>query len=120
MKTFLSLLMTFAVLSLWALQTKPQSSMDFNADPIDGKKITLKKGCTLCHNPEKVIVGPSFKDISKAYKGDKEKILAFLSGESKPIVNPEEFQYMKPVLNQLNHSSKEERDKIAQYIASLK
>jgi len=87
---------------------------------IDGKSLTISKGCTLCHHPVKKIVGPSFKDISKKYNGDVNRILNFFEGKSKPIVHPEEFQYMKPVLNQLKHASKEEREAIAKYIAGLK
>ena len=86
----------------------------------NGKTLTEKKACTLCHKPEEKVVGPSFKDIAVKYNGDATKIMNFLEGKSNPIVQPEEFQYMKPVLNQLKRSSKEERQAIANYIASLK
>jgi len=85
----------------------------------DGKELTVQKACTLCHNPKKKIVGPSFKDISNVYKGDSKKLLDFLSGKSKPIVFPEEFQFMKPVLNQLKHATLEEKKEIVKYILSL-
>ena len=87
---------------------------------IDGKSLTIEKGCTLCHHPEKKIVGPAFKDISNKYDGNASKILNFLEGKGNPIVHPDEFQYMKPVLMQLKHASKEEREAIAKYIAGLK
>ncbi len=86
----------------------------------NGKDLTEKKACTLCHNPEKKIVGPSFQEIAVKYKGDAIKILRFLEGGSEPIVQPEEFQYMKPVMKQLKRSTKEERKAIAEYIAGLK
>ena len=85
-----------------------------------GKDLTVKKACTLCHQPDKKVVGPSFKDIATKYNGDATKILNFLEGKSNPIVLPEEFQYMKPVMKQLKRSTKEEREAIAKYIASLK
>ena len=85
----------------------------------DGAKLINRKGCTLCHHPEKEIVGPSFKQIAGAYKGSKEDLLAFFNGNAKSIVNPEEFQYMKPVLGQLKKMKPEEREAIASYIASL-
>ena len=87
---------------------------------VDGKELIIQKGCTLCHHTEKKIVGPAFKDISNKYKGDANKILNFLEGNSDPIVYPKEFQYMKPVLNQLKHISKQEKEAIAKYIADLK
>ncbi len=86
----------------------------------EGKELTVKKGCTLCHNPEKKIVGPSFKEIAVAYEGNHDKLLKFLNGKAQPIVRPEEFQFMKPVLNQLKHTPKEEVEAIAKYIISLK
>ena len=86
----------------------------------NGKDLTVKKACTLCHQPEKKVVGPSFKDIASKYNGDATKILNFLEGKSDPIVQPEEFQYMKPVMKQLKRSKKEEREAIAKYIANLK
>ena len=87
---------------------------------IDGKALTIQKGCTLCHYPDKKIIGPSFKDIANIYNGDPEKIFNFLNGNSNPIVDTKEFRYMKPVLNQLKHISKEEKEAIAKFIAGLK
>ena len=86
---------------------------------VDGKSLTVSKGCTLCHHPEKQIVGPSFKNIANKYNSNASEILNFLNGNSNPIVDPEEFQYMKPVLSQLKHTSKEEKEAIAKYIATL-
>jgi len=86
----------------------------------DGKELTVRFGCTLCHNPTKKIVGPSFRDIAKAYAGDQEKLLKFLNGQGKPIVDPEEFEFMKPVLGQLKHKTDGEKKALVAYILSLK
>ncbi len=86
----------------------------------DGKEVTVRKGCTLCHHPDKKIVGPSFKEIAQKYNGEHDKLLTFLNGKGEPIVKPEEFQFMKPVLNQLKHTSKEDKEAIVKYILSLK
>lgn len=83
-------------------------------------EIMLQKGCNLCHSANKTIVGPSFKTISLAYKDDRQKLLNFLNGKSTSIVNPAEFSYMKPVLNQLKKVSLEEKKKIVDYILSFK
>lgn len=39
-----------------------------------------KYGCVACHNVEKKIVGPAFKDISAKYKGKKDNI-NYLAGK---------------------------------------
>ncbi len=118
------LLLLFTSLILVFLKT-PDKVKENHIDkvfsiPLDGKGLTVKKGCTLCHHPVKKIVGPAFKDISSKYNGNAEKILNFLEGKAQPIVHPEEFQYMKPVLSQLKHATKEERIALAKYIAGLK
>ena len=97
-------------------QEKIILSNDVN-DPASGKALVRKKACTLCHDPVKKIVGPSFSDIAGKYKGNSAKILEFLEGKSNPIVQPEEFQYMKPVLEQLKKMSDDERKAIAKYIS---
>ena len=87
---------------------------------VDGKELTVRLGCTLCHNPTKKIVGPSFNEISKTYAGNQEKLLKFLNGQGNPIVHPKEFEYMKPVLNQLKHKTEDEKKALVAYIISLK
>ncbi len=65
----------------------------------DGKAIFTAKGCTACHNPTKdqtaMGLGPSLKQISAAYKGNKGNLTAFLKGNDKPIVAPEKYATMK-------------------------
>lgn len=41
---------------------------------IDDKKATEimnKAGCSACHNVDKKLVGPAFKEVAKKHKGDK-------------------------------------------------
>lgn len=41
---------------------------------IDDKKaaeIMSKSGCAACHNVDKKLVGPSYKDVAKKHKGEK-------------------------------------------------
>ena len=37
----------------------------------DAEALFNKSGCTVCHAVDKKVVGPSLKDISAKYKGDK-------------------------------------------------
>jgi len=87
---------------------------------ISGKDLYVKKGCNLCHHPEKEVVGPSFKHVAETYKGNKEDLLKFLNGEAQPIVNPKEFSFMKSVLIQLKRMKPEEREALADFILSSK
>jgi cytochrome c551/c552 len=116
----LLLLMIAFVLVSFTQTSVNQPLIDNDSINTNGKELVNQKGCTLCHHPEKEIVGPSFKQVAAAYKGDKEKLLSFFNGQEKSIVKPEEFQYMKPVLNQLKKMKPEEREAIAAYIAGLK
>jgi cytochrome c len=42
--------------------------------------LVKKYGCVACHNVEKKIVGPSFKDISAKYKSKNDNV-AYLAGK---------------------------------------
>ena len=37
----------------------------------DGQAIAQKNACMSCHQVDKKVVGPSFKDVAAKYKGDK-------------------------------------------------
>jgi cytochrome c len=50
------------------------TSQAFAAGKVDmaaGLALAQKSGCMGCHNVDKKIVGPAFKDVSAKYKGDK-------------------------------------------------
>lgn len=117
------LLLVFVVMFSLAftLPAKTQIKDHFNFyevdDPASGKTLVQKNACTLCHHPQKTIVGPSFNAIATKYNGNSAKILEFLEGKTPPIVQPEEFKYMKPVLKQLANMTDEERKAIAKYIS---
>jgi cytochrome c len=36
----------------------------------DQMKLATDKGCTACHSVDKKVIGPSYKDVAKKYKGD--------------------------------------------------
>jgi len=33
-------------------------------------QLAMKKGCLTCHQADKKVVGPAYKDVAKKYKGD--------------------------------------------------
>ncbi len=37
----------------------------------DETALATSKGCLACHSIDKKVVGPSYKDVAKKYKGDK-------------------------------------------------
>lgn len=47
-------------------------------DKTKAEKLAQDKGCTACHGIDKKIIGPSYKDVAKKYKGvkDVEALLA--------------------------------------------
>lgn len=50
------------------------TSQAFAAGKVDmaaGQALAQKNGCMACHNVDKKIVGPAFKDVSAKYKGNK-------------------------------------------------
>jgi cytochrome c len=41
-------------------------------DDAAGKALAQKSGCLMCHSVDKKVLGPSFKDVSAKYKGQKD------------------------------------------------
>ncbi len=84
----------------------------------DGKTIFQSKGCASCHNPTADTVGPSLKKIAAAYKGKEDKLIEFLKGHGKAIVDPAKFPIMMPQLNTTKKLSDEELKALADFILS--
>lgn len=62
-----------------------------------GKELFNGKGaCIACHKPDVKLVGPSLQDIAKIYKEKNGDMVSFLKGEGKPIVDPTQYELMKP------------------------
>ena len=40
------------------------------AQAADETKLATDKGCTACHNVDKKVIGPAYKEVAKKYKGD--------------------------------------------------
>lgn len=46
-------------------------TMGLDASAADGEALAKASGCLACHTVDKKLVGPSYKDIAKKYRGDK-------------------------------------------------
>ena len=85
-----------------------------------GEKLYKDKGCLVCHQLTTRLVGPSIKDISAAYSGNKAGLTAFLKGEGKAIVDPSQASVMQPQIAITKALPAEELDEIVDYILSIK
>jgi Cytochrome c551/c552 len=83
---------------------------------VDGEAIFKSKGCVACHQPNTDTVGPGLNKIASAYKGNKDGLIKFLSGEGKAIVDPAKEAVMKPSLEITKKLSKEEKEALAEFI----
>ncbi|BBE20134.1 cytochrome c552 [Aquipluma nitroreducens] len=85
-----------------------------------GEKLYKDKGCLVCHQLNKKLVGPAVKDIAAAYSGNKAGLTAYLKGEGKSIVDPSQSSVMQPQIAITKALSAEELDAIVDYILSIK
>ncbi len=85
-----------------------------------GQKLYSEKGCLVCHQLNTKLVGPSVKDISAAYSGNKAGLTAFLKGESKAIVDPSQASVMQPQIAITKALPADDLNEIVDYILSIK
>ena len=84
-----------------------------------GKEIFEGKGnCISCHVVDKKVIGPSIQEIAKIYKDRNADIVVFLKGESKPIVDPSQYEIMKTYLSLTKTMSDNELKGIEAYVHS--
>jgi cytochrome c len=61
-----------------------------------GQEIFDGKGtCYTCHKEYKKTIGPSINEIAQVYKNKNASIVQFLKDDSKPIVDPSQYETMK-------------------------
>ena len=61
--------------------------------------LAQKSGCTACHNIDKKVLGPSFKDVGAKYKGDKSaeaKLVAKVKAGGSGVWGPMPMPPMSP------------------------
>ena len=84
-----------------------------------GNEIFHGKGaCVACHKEDVKLVGPSLQDIAKMYKEKNGDMVAFLKGEHEPIVDPAQYELMKPNLVLTKTFSDEELKALEAYVNS--
>lgn len=84
-----------------------------------GEALFKGKGtCASCHKVDAKLIGPSLQDIAKIYKEKNGNIIAFLRGESEPIVDPAQFDLMKPNIVLTKTFTEEELKGLEAYLYS--
>jgi cytochrome c len=84
-----------------------------------GAEIFAGKGaCIACHKPDVKLVGPSLQDIAKIYKEKNGDMVSFFKGEGEAIVDPSQFNLMKPNLELTKTFSNEELKALEAYVYS--
>lgn len=89
----------------------------------DGEALFTSKTCTTCHQPDTKVIGPSIKDINAKYSENNASIVAFLKGETSPIVDtdPAQVAIMKANLDSfVKDLSEAELKAIEKYMLSVK
>jgi len=95
---------------------KEEAKKETTVAKVDGESIFKSKGCTACHQAAADTVGPALSKIAAAYKGNKDGLIKFFSGEGKAIVDPAKEAIMKPQIEITKKLSKEEKEALADYI----
>ncbi|PMP62658.1 MAG: cytochrome C [Sulfurihydrogenibium sp.] len=95
---------------------KEEAKKETTVAKVDGESIFKSKSCTACHQAAADTVGPALSKIAAAYKGNKDGLIKFFSGEGKAIVDPAKEAIMKPQIEITKKLSKEEKEALADYI----
>lgn len=124
-KIFLIVLFTVIV----SCKSDKNTQQDFSAKSSEteinpqlelGKKLFEGKGtCIACHKPTKKIIGPSIVEIAKIYKEQNADMVAFLKEQSKPIVDPSQYEVMKTNFSITKTMTNEELEAIESYMYSF-
>ena len=98
---------------------KPETTAEAQKPEDLGAAIFEGKGaCIACHKPDEKLVGPSLHDIAKIYKDKNGDMVSFLKSEAEPIVDPTQFEVMKPNLELTKTFSEEELKALEVYVYS--
>ncbi len=86
-----------------------------------GETIFKNLNCHICHkiNDDAASVGPSLRTIASHYLGDERRLVMFLKGEAKPIIDPARFEIMKPQLYKTKHMTFDEYRALAYYLTNF-
>ena len=111
---------TLFILFITLASCKNDVSIEKAAAKISGQELFEQKGnCVACHKPDQKIIGPSLQEIAKIYKEKNASIVSFLKEESKPIVDPSQYEVMKTNFAITKLMSDEELKALEEYIYSF-
>jgi len=113
--TISALALSIIISSCGSSETDPTSS-NSNSAPVSGEELFTSNGCVACHQADAKTVGPSLKEISTAYSGNKDGLNKFLNGDGPAIVDPAQEAVMQPQTEATKAMSDEERSALADYI----
>lgn len=85
-----------------------------------GKKLFNTKGCMACHQLDTRLIGPSLKEIAKAYNRDKKGLTAYLKGNAESKVDPAQKALMEPQLAITKAMEAKDLEAVVDYILSAK
>ena len=85
-----------------------------------GKKLFNTKGCMACHQLDTRLIGPSLKEIAKAYNGDKKGLTDYLKGNAESKVDPAQKALMEPQLAITKAMQVKDLEAVVDYILSAK
>jgi cytochrome c len=102
-------LVTLSLIALVSFASSAQTAI-----PPKIQKLLQKNTCLACHNPDKKLVGPAYKDVMKEKKYKASEIVALIY---KP--NPKNWPGYPPMMA-MPQVPKAEAEEIAKWITTLK
>ena len=101
---------------------KEGRSIENETDP--GKMVFEQRGCAACHDStedqRRDGLGPSWKQIAKAYENSYKSLAEFLKGQCKPIVDKTKFPMMHGQIILLKKCSDSEIKALERFIIKQK
>lgn len=75
--------------------------------------------CGMCHKPDRKAAGVSLAEIAKTYQ-DRDKLVKFFKGESKPLIESERWGMMRGQLAKIEELQDKDKEVLADYVLSFK
>lgn len=130
MRTTFYISLTAAIVFLAACNTKkeeqdfgkkqPEVTSAAQTSAAKGKELFEGKGvCNTCHQPDEKVIGPSLKEIATTYKQKGLSVAAFINEESKPVIDPAQYEIMKANFAVTKMMTPEERQNLEAYLMSF-
>ncbi len=85
----------------------------------DGAAVFASLKCGMCHKPDKKAAAISLAEIVQAYS-DREKLVKFFKGETKPLIESDKWGMMRPQLGKIKALPDPAKESLADYILNFK